>query len=171
MSCLLYNIAIKLLAETIRKSALEGFKIQGLEKRILVLLFMDDILVYMNGNDNKKTLEQTIKNFCEAFMAKFNNEKSEILPVGTKEYRKNMIRTRTVNKTISRKINQNISIVEDRDLLRTLGAYIGNNNDTSVQWKTILKMQAKILRNWFKMNLITKGKELVLKALICKGTT
>jgi len=61
MSCLLYNIAIKLLAETIRKLALEAFKIQGLEKRILVLLFMDDILVYMNENDNKKTLEQTIK--------------------------------------------------------------------------------------------------------------
>jgi len=44
-----------------------------------------------------------------------------------------MIKTRTVNKTISRKINQNIRIVEDRDSLRTLGAYIGNNNNTSAQ--------------------------------------
>jgi len=31
MSCLLYNIAIKPLAETIRKSPLRGFKIQGVE--------------------------------------------------------------------------------------------------------------------------------------------
>ena len=66
MSCLLYDIAIEPLAESIRKSSLEDFKIQGLEERVLVLLFANDTLVYMNENDNKKTLEQIIRNFCEA---------------------------------------------------------------------------------------------------------
>ena len=57
MSCLLYDIVIEPLAESIRKSILKGFKIQGLEEKILMSLFADDMLVYMNKNDNKKTLE------------------------------------------------------------------------------------------------------------------
>jgi len=133
MSCLLYDIAIEPLAESIRKSSLEDFKIQGLEERVLVLLFANDTLVYMNENDNKKTLEQTIRNFCEASTAKFNNEKSEILLIGTKEYRNNVIKTKTVNKTNNDKLDQAIRIIEDNDSLRILGAHIGNDSETSIQ--------------------------------------
>jgi len=133
MSCLLYDIAIELLAESIRKSSLEDFKIQGLEERVLVSLFADDILVYMNENDNKKILEQTIRNFYEASTAKFNNEKSEILLIGTKEYRNNVIKTKTVNKTNNDKLDQAIRIIEDNDLLRILGAHIENDSETSIQ--------------------------------------
>jgi len=138
---------IKLLAKSIRKLSLGDFKIQGLEERILISLFADDILVYMNKNDNKKTLEQVIKNFCKASTAKFNNKKSEILPIGTKEYRTNVIRTRTVNKTDNDKIDQAIRIVEDNDSLRTLETYIGNDSKTNVQWEAILKKQSKILKS------------------------
>jgi len=121
-------------------------------------------LVDMNKNDNKETL--AIKNFCEVSTAKFNDEKSEILPIGIKEYRDNMIRMRTMNKTTNNKIDQAIRIVEDKDSLRTLGAYIGNNNETSIQWEAILKRQLGILKSWSKMSLLSKGKELVMKALI-----
>jgi len=166
MSCLLYDIAIEPLAESIRKSSLEDFKIQGLEERVLVSLFADDTLVYMNENNNKKTLEQTIRNFCEASTAKFNNEKSEILLIGTKEYRNNVIKTKTVNKTNNDKLDQAIRIIEDNDSLRILGAHIGNDSKTSIQWETILKRQSRILKKWAKTSLLSKGKELILKALI-----
>jgi len=132
MSCLLYDIVIEPLAESIRKSSLEGFKIQGLGERVLVLLFANDTLVYMNEKDDNKTLKQTIRNFCKAFTAKFNNEKSEILLIGTKEYRNNIIKTRTVNKTNNNKLDQIIRIIEDNNSLRTLGTHIGNNSKTSV---------------------------------------
>ena len=105
MLCLLYDIAIEPLAESIRESPLKGFKIQGLEERVLISLFADDALVYINENDNKKTLEQAIKNFCEVSIAKFNDEKSEVLPIGTKEYRNSIIKTRTVNKTNNEKLD------------------------------------------------------------------
>jgi len=166
MSCLLYDIAIEPLAESIRKSSLEDFKIQGLEEKVLVSLFTDDTLVYMNENDNKKTLEQIIRNFCEASTAKFNNEKSEILLIGTKEYRNNVIKTKTVNKTNNDKLDQAIRIIEDNDSLRILGAHIGNDSETSIQWETILKRQSRILKKWAKTSLLSKGKELILKALI-----
>jgi len=166
MSCLLYDIAIEPLAESIRKLSLKGFKIQGLEERVLVSLFVDDTLVYMNEDDNKKTLKQMIKIFCEASTAKFNDQKSEVLPIGTKEYRNSVIKTKTINKTNNRKLDQAIRIIEDKDSLRTLGAYIGNNSKTSVQWETILKKQLRILKRWSKTSLSLKGKELILKALI-----
>jgi len=146
MSCLLYDIAIEPLAESIRKSSLEGFKIQGLEERVLVSLFTDDTLVYMNKKDDNKILKQTIRNFCEASTAKFNNKKSEILPIGTKEYRNNVIKTRTINKTNNDKLDQAIRIIEDNDSLRTLDAHIGNDSETSIQWEIILKRQSRILK-------------------------
>jgi len=166
MSCLLNDIAIEPLAESIRESPLKGFKIQGLEERVLVLLFADDTLVYMNENDNKKTLEQAIKNFCEVSTVKFNDKKSEVLLIGTKEYRNSVIKTRTVNKTNNKKLDQTIRIIEDNDSLRTLGAHIENDSKTSMQWETILKRQSRILKKWSKTSLSLKGKELILKALI-----
>lgn len=85
ISCLQYNITIELLAKTIRKSILKDFKIQGLENRILVLLFADDTIVYINKSDDKKILKQAVKSFYETLMAKFNNEKSEVLSYRDKE--------------------------------------------------------------------------------------
>jgi len=166
MSCLLYDIVIEPLAKSIRKSSLEGFKIQGLEEKVLVSLFADDTLVYMNEKNNNKILKQTIRNFCKASTAKFNNEKSEILLIDTKEYRNNIIKTRTINKTNNNKLDQAIRIIEDNNSLRILGAHIGNDSKTSVQWGTILKRQSRILKKWSKTSLSSKGKKLVLKALI-----
>jgi len=37
---------------------------------------------------------------------------------------------------------------------------------TSMQWETILKRQSRILKKWSKTSLSSKGKELILKALI-----
>jgi len=87
MSCLLYDIAIEPLAETIWRTNLKEFRIQGIEKKILVSMFTDNTMVYMNENDDMRLLEDSIKSFCEVSTTKFNKEKSEILLIGTKKYR------------------------------------------------------------------------------------
>jgi len=97
-------------------------------------------------------------------------KKSKILPIGTKNYRDDVTRTRITNQSTNNLIPPVIKIVKDKDSLWTLGAYVGNNNEMNVQWKTILKMQAKIIRNWSRINLLTKEKKLVLKALIQSRT-
>jgi len=115
MSCLLYDIAIEPLAETIQKTNLREFRIQGIEERILVLMFADDTMIYMNENDNTKPLEDSIKRFCEVSTAKFNEEKSEILPMGTKKYRDDVVKTRVTNQANGRLIDPKIKIVGDRE--------------------------------------------------------
>ena len=121
-------------------------------------MFADDTMIYMNENDNIRPLENAIKDFCEASTAKFNEEKSEILPMGTKEYRNEVIRTRMTNQTNNRIIDPKIRIIGDRESIRTLGAYVGNENELGIQWGNILQSQAKTLKNWSGTNLSTKGK-------------
>ena len=77
MSCLLYNFAIEPLAESIRKSTLQGIQVEGMVRRLLVTLFADDTLVYLREDDDFKTLEKLLQRFCLASTAKFNLNKTE----------------------------------------------------------------------------------------------
>jgi len=129
MSCLLYNIAIEPLAEIIRRSTLKGFRIKGIQERTLVLLFADDTLVYMNKTDKKQILENIINTFCKASIAKFNKEKTEILPVGSEKYKKIVIEKRQTSESEEDKISEEIQIVKDGEALRTLGSYMGNKTN------------------------------------------
>ena len=50
--------------------------------------------------------------------------------------------------------------------MRTLGSWVGNKKNDNAQWERIIKNQEKVITIWSKMNISTKGKELVLKALV-----
>jgi hypothetical protein len=60
MSCLLYNFAIEPLAESLRKSTLMGIEIEGMTRKLLVMLFMDDTLVYLREDNDFKELERIL---------------------------------------------------------------------------------------------------------------
>jgi len=163
MSCLLYNIAIEPLANAIRKSDLQGLKIPNLNKRLLVSLFADDTLVYLNHKDEMKELKKVLDLFCGASTAKFNHEKTEYLMIGSELFRHRAIKNRRFGQNT---LNQRDKIIQEGEAMRTLGAWVGNNSNTETQWNGILNDQRKILEVWAKMNLSFKGKELVLKALV-----
>jgi ribonuclease HI/exonuclease III len=168
MSCLLYNFSIEPLAILLRKSELKGIEVPGLREKILVTLFADDTLVYMGKDDSMKVLDKIIEEFCKASTAKFNIEKTEYLPIGTKEYREEVIRTRKIG---TKEIAENISLIQDGSAMRTLGAWIGNNGCTEVQWNKILNKQKEIMELWGKTRPTMKGKELILKALVMSRAT
>jgi hypothetical protein len=163
MSCLLYNFAIEPLAEAIRKSKLKGLKINEKINRLIVNLFADDTLVYLSEKDDIKKLEEIIDTFCKASTAKFNMEKTEYLPIGSKEFRKKLITERTMGEN---KIEEKIKIIKEGESMRTLGAWVGNYRDDGIQWERIIKSQEKVIERWAKMNMSLKGKEIVLKALV-----
>jgi endonuclease/exonuclease/phosphatase family metal-dependent hydrolase len=163
MSCLLYNIAIEPLAEMIRLSELKGIDIKGVPQRIIVSLFADDTLVYLNENDKYETLKEIIDTFCKASTARFNLEKTEFMPFGTKEFRARFIRDRKIGNTI---LSENLTIIKDGQAMRTLGAWVGNGISTQAQWDSILVKQKDLINTWSKMHLSMRGKELILKALV-----
>ena len=163
MSCILYDLAIEPLAEAIRKSDLKGLEIKECAERLIVNLFADDTLVYLTKGDDMKMLDNIINMFCKASTAKFNIDKTEILPVGKKEFRENVIETRKMGGNI---ITEDKKIIKEGESMRTLGSWVGNAKSDTLQWEKIMKSQEKIIDVWSKMNLTTKGKELVLKSLV-----
>lgn len=97
MSCLLYNLAIEPLIKNIRSSLLKGFNISNNLKRVLVKVYADNATVYIGPKDNPYELMKCLDLFCTASTAKFNDRKTEIIPLGSEEKRIEMIRTREYN--------------------------------------------------------------------------
>jgi len=164
MSCLLYNIAIEPLACTIRASKLKGYKIKYTPIKVLISMFADDTLIYMNANDDYRILEETIETFCTASTAKFNKEKTEYLPIGPKDFRDQVIETRKINEDWV--IPQNVKIIKNGEAMRTLGTWVGNDVNVYPQWEKILEHQKKTMEKWSATRPSLKGKEVILKALV-----
>jgi hypothetical protein len=85
LSCLLFDIAIELLAEMLRKSSLKGFTAPGLAYRIVTTLFADDTVVYLTNEDEMQTLETIQDKWCAASGACFNKGKTQMIPIGSKD--------------------------------------------------------------------------------------
>jgi endonuclease/exonuclease/phosphatase family metal-dependent hydrolase len=163
MSCLLYNFAIEPLADAIRESSLKGIEINKNVKRLIVSLFADDTLVYLREADDMSVLKKIIDTFCEASTARFNMEKTEYLPIGNKAFRKEVLESRKMG---FNKIEEGVTIVKDGEAMRTLGAWVGNETQATLQWEKILEKQEESINRWKKTNMSFKGKEIILKALI-----
>ncbi|KAJ8455816.1 hypothetical protein ONZ51_g12320 [Trametes cubensis] len=94
LSCLLFNIAIEPLAAALRKSSLNGLTVPGLRNKLVAKLFADDTTVFLNERDDYRELVQTTEKWCKGSRAKFNSSKTEIIPLGTPEYRRKVQETR-----------------------------------------------------------------------------
>jgi hypothetical protein len=87
LSCLVFDLAIEPLAATLRASNLKGYDIPGLEERLIVNLFADDTTVFLSKTDKFSDLQNILDLWCTASTAKFNINKTAIIPIGTEEYR------------------------------------------------------------------------------------
>ena len=97
LSCLLFDLAIEPLSAMLRNSNLEGYQIPGLDQKIIATLFADDTTVYLSQEDSFHDLEQVLSTWCQASGAKFNINKTEIIPIGTKNHRDTVVQTRKLN--------------------------------------------------------------------------
>ena len=87
LSCLLFNLAIKPLTACIQNALeLTGYNIPSINRTIKVNLYADDTTVYLSDTDHYQTLESILNSWCIASGAKFNLEKTEIIPIGTETH-------------------------------------------------------------------------------------
>ena len=115
----------------LRESNLKGFTIPGLEDRILTSLFADDTTVFLSVNDNYNTLQGIHDLWCLAARAKFNVNKTEIIPVGNRDYRATVVETRKFGLP-EFSFGQEIKIAGDGVPTRNLGAWVGNNVNQAI---------------------------------------
>ncbi|KAJ2984424.1 hypothetical protein NUW54_g10519 [Trametes sanguinea] len=133
LSCLLFDLAIEPLSEMIRSSELEGINVPQVIEAIKAKLFADDTAVYLGEADSFETLQRILDLWCSAAKAKFNINKTEIIPLGTKQFRAEMIQQH-------RELGQwkdyppNARMAAEGEQVRILGAFIGNGIDPSRAW-------------------------------------
>lgn len=165
-SCLLFDVAIESLSGAIRKSRkIGGFKIPGHQERIINTLFADNTTIFLNEFDEYGELEKILKTWCKASGGRFNIEKTEILPVGTEEYRAFVIEKRT-NHTANEKLPAGTKIAIDGEPCRSLGGWVGNLKDEVNIWaKTIEKTKTR-LKNWNKSHPTLKGKKHIIQMFV-----
>ncbi|KIK32407.1 hypothetical protein CY34DRAFT_27226 [Suillus luteus UH-Slu-Lm8-n1] len=149
----------------LRKSGLTGFKAKEMAYRIVVTMFADDTTVYLTENDNYTTLTDILQLWCTVSGAKFNTSKTEIIPIGMKEYREHILTTRKLNKTQDC-IPEDIDLAKDSKATRILGVWIGNRTDKQAIWSPILDKIENTLQRWEKWHPTIEGRKIIIQCTI-----
>jgi ribonuclease HI len=167
LSCALFDLAIEPLACKLREDqALDGIMIPGIEEKIIVSMFADDTNLFLGKNDRMDHVQDILNNWCSASGAKFNIEKTEIIPIGSEAHRSQVTTTRKINQNDQEPLNDRIKIARDGDAVRSLGAWIGNNTNLKTPWEPIIDNIHKTLKTWGKSNPTLTGRKLIAQAVI-----
>ncbi|KAA1469622.1 hypothetical protein DENSPDRAFT_773523, partial [Dentipellis sp. KUC8613] len=149
---------------------IHGFQIPGLDRQVLISLFADDTALYLNENTNYHSVQQILDRWCRASGAKFNINKTEIIPIGTPAYRNRLTTQRTLNPTDALPLDPQIRISPDGHPIRYLGAWIGNDVDDAVPWEPILDKMRTKLTNWLPSRPTLMGKRLIVQMVVAGST-
>ena len=167
LSCALFDLAIEPLACKLREDQnLDGIMIPGIEEKIIVSMFADDTNLFLGKNDRMDHVQNILSNWCRASGAKFNIEKTEIIPIGSEAHRAQVTTTRKINPQDQTPLDDRIKIAQDGDAVRSLGAWIGNNTNIKTPWEPIIDKIHKVLKIWNKSNPTVAGRKLIAQAVI-----
>ncbi|EIW52959.1 uncharacterized protein TRAVEDRAFT_40509 [Trametes versicolor FP-101664 SS1] len=131
----------------IRGSQIRGFNIPKSLEVLKATLFADDTTVYLAEEDDFGILQRVLDTWCSAAKAKFNLRKTEIIPIGTKEYRKRVIDTYKETGAWGN-YPAGVHLAEEGEAVRILGAYFGNEAEQSKIWDPKIKKMEGVLERW-----------------------
>ena len=123
-------------------------------------MFADDTTVCLTKDDDYASLQSIIHKWCTASGAKFNTTKTEIIPIGSHDYRKDLYNTHVLNPNHP-PLPANLQIAKDGTAIRILGAWLGNNVDENTIWSPILETIDKCLERWVKTHPSVDGKKTI----------
>ena len=167
LSCLLFDLGIEPLACLIRNDPnLKGFTVPGVDEPIKANFFADDTILFLSREDSFDYVQATLNDWCQVSGAKFNIEKTEIIPIGTREHRSRITTTRKINPTDREPLCERIRIAEDGEAVRSLGAWIGNNANDSAPWEAILDRIKSKLEKWARSKPTMFGRKTVIQAIV-----
>ena len=167
LSCVLFDLAIEPLAWVIRKDPnLKGLEIPGLNEPLKAKFFADDTSLFLNSSDSFEYVQMILEDWCKVSGAKFNIEKTEVIPIGSKTHRERITRTRKMNQQNSTHLNERIKIAEDGNAIRFLGAWIGNHTNIATPWEPIIDKIHKQLERWGTSHPTMRGRKIIIQTII-----
>ncbi|KAL1749723.1 hypothetical protein FB107DRAFT_172576, partial [Schizophyllum commune] len=146
----------------IRKSEIRGFEIPGQLERLKVRLFADDTSAFLSEFDDYSTLDRLLRTWCMAAKARFNIQKTEIIPVGSARFREEFI---AAYKATGRWRNYppNVRVAVEGSVVRILGAFFGNGIDDGGVWAPILDKVCAALERWGHAHTTLEGRRHIVQ--------
>jgi hypothetical protein len=124
------------------------------------------MVLYLNKDDQMDTIQKILHEWCQASGAKFNIEKTEIIPFGTKDHRAQVAATRKINQRDRSPLDEHIKIAKDGEAIRILGARIGNLSDEETPWEPIIDKAQNALSSWNKLHPTLDGRKLITQITV-----
>ncbi|EJD49513.1 hypothetical protein AURDEDRAFT_39357, partial [Auricularia subglabra TFB-10046 SS5] len=153
----------------LRKSSLEGFQLPESHRKLITSLFADDTCVFLSKGDDPAELKRILDTWCLASGAKFNVRKTEIIPTGPPEFRRDLILTRRMTADTA-PFDDGIRIAADGESTRLLGVFIGNGLDQQAPWEPMMDSIRRILSGWSMRSLTLTGKSVVARSIVSGKT-
>ena len=167
LSCPIFNLAIEPLACKIRNdNTIHGLRIPGLVEKLVIKIFADDTSLYLSNQDRFDHIQTILDDWCAISGAKFNIDKTEIIPVGSENHRQNVITRRKINPLDNYTFPNRIRIAQEGEATRILGAWVGNNADAMTPWEPIIDKINHKLKNWDKLHPTLDGRRLIIQTVI-----
>ncbi|KAF8665531.1 hypothetical protein AX14_006591, partial [Amanita brunnescens Koide BX004] len=132
---------------------------------VKVTLFADNTTIYFAEDDDMQTLNSVLKHWCTASGAKFNPEKTVVLPVGNDAYRASLYDTRRTSLN-AEPLPANVRIAGDGEPVRILGCFIGNNVEQMAMWTPVIDKIEASLDQWNKSHPTVNGRHLILNMVV-----
>ena len=165
LSCSIFDLAIEPLVCAIRKDVnFKGITVPGVEEPLKAKFFADDTSVYMCKSDKFDFIKMLLGDWCRVSGAKFNIEKTEVVPIGSEDHRQQVVRSRKIN-PLDETLSDRIKVAEDGVAIRFLGAWIGNHTNNAVPWEPVIDNINKDLRRWGTSRPTMGGRKIIAQAI------
>ncbi len=167
LSCPLFDLAIEPLACNIRSDPLIiGIDIPNTPHNPKIKLFADNTMLFLTEHDSLDKIHEILDHWCHVLGAKFNTEKTEIVPIRTEEYRSSLHNMRKLNPQDLEPLNDDIHIAPDNTAIHLLGAWISNHTNATAPWEPVLDKIKKDLEQWGKSKPTLYGRKIIIQAVI-----
>jgi hypothetical protein len=167
LSCLIFDIAIEPLACKFRNDqSLKGLSLPGLGEKLIAKFFADDTALYLSHEDRFDDVQKLLTKWCEVSGAKFNIEKTEIIPLGSEQHRHMIPHLRKINVRDTATLDERVKIAVDGEAVRSLGAWIGNKTNDTDPWEPILDNVSKALNRWKKTHPSMAGRKIIVQTVV-----
>ncbi|KIM79699.1 hypothetical protein PILCRDRAFT_40414, partial [Piloderma croceum F 1598] len=151
------------------KSDLYGYPILGSDGRLIMTLFADDTTVYLDKRNNYEELLSILNLWCQASGARFNVNKTEIIPIGSPQYRNEFLETWRVMLE-NTCFDDNIRIAKEREPTRILGGWVGNGVDKEAIWSKNPDKIQTIFERWDQWHPTLISRQLIVN-MFTRGIT
>ncbi|KAJ3002608.1 hypothetical protein NUW54_g5756 [Trametes sanguinea] len=165
LSCLLFNLAIEPLSAMIRKSGIRGINIPNCAEALKATLFADDTTSFLSAEDDFADLQKVTTTWCGAAKARFNISKTEIIPIGTPEYREAMVSTYRATGAWGN-FPTGVRMAADGEPVRILGAWMGNGLNDCEIWSPKIESIRDMLERWTRSRPTLEGKRHVVQMFV-----